>query len=1279
MPTGPVPRAGGRAHGPAARGAGSPRAAVPAPHRAGSRRTAVLAAALVLALGGPLLPGRAAVAAGTAPVGVTTQSTPARAGHSDTLTLVTGDTVTVTTDADGRVSVDAEAATGTATTFRTEEGPSGDTYVIPDSAGEGLASGRLDRELFNVTRLAADRQGGAASDTLPLIVDYPGTPARSTLAARTAEVPGVTHRTPLASLGATAVDVDKDALRAFYRAVLDGPEAVLRPDREVRATLDVSVPQIGAPEVWKSGYDGSGVKVAVLDTGIDFGHPDLDGRVLDSKSFIPGQAVQDGRGHGTHVASTVAGSGAASDGKYKGVAPGAGLLVGKVLDNSGNGDESTVIAGMEWAVAQGADIVSMSLGAPTEVGSDMLSEAVDALSESSGALFVISSGNTGPGRSTVASPGTARTALTVGAVDGQDRLAGFSGRGPTVSGALKPEITAPGVGIVAAKAAGTHIGKDVGEYYTSLDGTSMAAPHVAGAAALLAQQHPGWEAARLKDALVSAAKTGPDDDVYEQGAGRVAVDRASAQSVTATGTADFGDLRDRQQTASRDVVYTNDGDREVVLDLALDLGRGATVPEGGAALSTDTVTVPAHDSASVTLTVDPTRTGTGRYDGYLTATGDGTTLTTAVGWTEQPTKHTVDFTFTGRDGRAGGQTNLQILSLETGEAQLQSLTFMGENTWQTRLPEGRYALQALVTTYDGNQYPLAVDAFAEPEITVDQDRTVHIDARQAHELTARVDGERNPLERAALGVTARRTLADGATAAIGIANGVSDRTTRYGAIASHTTAAQGTFDLTAEHRLRDPLVRGTWKAAGGTTHRIDLLTPDLGQRLTGDHELAAVDVGSGTEADYAGRDLTGKLAVVRTNGWLVPVLAVAAEHHATAVLAIRPDDGTTLVQDNGNSVLPGLAVSREQGAGLLAALAKGPVTVTLNGRPDSRFTYTAPFHAAGAIPERTALTTRTDRFARLVSTFHADGTARLADDVLTSWHPWEKSTFRTGARHLAPGTRTDHVYAADSQYMQTVRASGLSDTYWEEYPASHRARETVRRDWGRAPVHPTLPLRIVCPLCRADNGASFLLAPYGDGDPSHFGMGGSTSRFTYRRDGQPVPAAQLFVPEEAEYSIDQSVVRRTNALETLGVRTDTTYTFRSKAPQAGATTPGCAAVYGAGHPCAVLPVILLGYDLGVDGANTARAGRALPVRISTLRPDGYQGPRVTGMRVEASYDDGATWSDFVQPRVRPDGSATAVLHHPRTGAEHVTLRVTAWDDAGSRTQQTVVRAYALRR
>ncbi|MEU9204660.1 S8 family serine peptidase [Streptomyces sp. NPDC048332] len=1237
-------------------------------------RAIVLAAALAFSLTGPV----PSATAGTVPPVALTTPTGDQTAASATVTLVTGDTVTVTTASDGRTSFAAEPASGTEASFHTESTPSGDTYVIPDSAGQGLAEGRLDRELFNVTRLVADGRDDADSDTLPLIVDYAGgAAARSTLTARAAAAPGVERHTALPSLGATAVTVDKGELRDFYRDVLDGPQAVIHPDRKVHATLDVSVPLIGAPEVWKSGYEGDGVKVAVLDTGIDLNHPDLADRVADSKSFVPGQTVQDGRGHGTHVAGIVAGSGAASDGRYKGVAPGAKLLVGKVLDNTGNGDESSVIAGMEWAAAQGADVISMSLGADTEESSDPISEAVDALTDSSGALFVISAGNSGPGRTTVSSPGIAGKALTVGATDDQDRLAEFSSRGPTAGGALKPEITAPGVNIVSARAAGTQLGPVVDTDYTAISGTSMAAPHVSGAAALLVQQHPGWGPQRLKDALVSSAKTGPDNDVYEQGAGRLAVDRASAAALTATGTADFGDLREVQEPRSKDVVYTNDADHDVTLVLDLKLDRGADVPDGAAALSASSVTVPAHGSRSVTLTVDPSRTGTGRYDGYLTATGDGVTRTTAVAWTEQPERRTVKFTLTGRDGKAAGQTNLQILNLTTGDAELKSVTLMGENTWETVLPEGHYALQSLISTYDGNRRLISVDHFAEPEFVVDGDSSVAIDARRAQPLTARIDGEDRPLERAAISTAARRTLDDGASAAIGVAKGLADSTTVYGAIPSHTKAEEGTFEFTAEHRLRDPLVRATWTGAGRTT-RIDLLTPELGRRFAGTQKLTAVDAGTGTEAGYEGVDVTGKLAVVHANGWLVPIIATAAKHGAAGVLLVLPDGQAGLIQDNGSSVLPAAAVTSAQGAPLLKALASGRVTVTFAARPDSRFTYSLPFHATGAIPAHTTATARPGQFARIDNTFHADGDSRIADDVLTVWHAWERSAFRIGARHLAPGSRTDYVYAADSTYAQTVRTSDLSDAALDEYPKTYRAGRTFDQDWGRAPQHPTLPRRISCPLCRADTGASFLLAPYGDSDPAHYATGVSSTTFTYQRDGETVPAAQLFVPQEAEYRIDQTVRRKTTALETLGTRTDSSYTFRSKAPGAGDTATGCTEVFGAGHPCAVLSVIFIDYGLALDGANSAPAGRALPIRIATHRTDGYRGAAVTGIRVEASYDDGATWSAATQPHVSRDGSATTVLHRAPKGAETVTLRVTAWDRAGNRTQQTIVRAFALR-
>lgn len=252
----------------------------------------------------------------------------------------------------------------------------------------------------------------------------------------------------------------------------------------MEADLAESVPQIKAPQAWAEGYDGTGRKVAVLDTGVDDTHPDLKGRIAAERSFVPDQAVADGNGHGTHVASTVAGDGAT----YRGVAPGAELLVGKVLSDEGYGEDSWIIAGMEWAKAQGADVVSMSLGSQVpDDGTSPMARAVDTLSADGGPLFVVAAGNS-YGEFTIGAPGSAASALTVASVTKSDERSDFSSMGPlTGSYGLKPDISAPGSDITAAKPGGG---------YQTMSGTSMATPHVAGAAAVLKQRHPDWSGRR---------------------------------------------------------------------------------------------------------------------------------------------------------------------------------------------------------------------------------------------------------------------------------------------------------------------------------------------------------------------------------------------------------------------------------------------------------------------------------------------------------------------------------------------------------------------------------------------------------------------------------------------------------------------------------------------------------------------------------------------------------------------------------------------------------------
>lgn len=282
------------------------------------------------------------------------------------------------------------------------------------------------------------------------------------------------------------------------------------PDRVFHTNLDSSVPQIHAQDMWTAGYTGAGVKVAVLDTGIDSTHPMLQGRVPVSQSFT-GEPAADVIGHGTHVAGIVGGklNGANT---YNGVAPDSTLWNIKVLDNTGHGAESWIIAGINYAVDpdnnpstdDGADILNLSFGGPyTDPNSPIVSAIEDAISR--GVVVVIASGNCGPGCPSsdcqgfigVETPGDAPNAITVGAVDDASQWACFSSGGFVNNGqTLKPDVVAPGVDISSSSLNGA---------LATLSGTSMAAPHVSGMAALLLQSNPSLSTQNVKDILEQTA------------------------------------------------------------------------------------------------------------------------------------------------------------------------------------------------------------------------------------------------------------------------------------------------------------------------------------------------------------------------------------------------------------------------------------------------------------------------------------------------------------------------------------------------------------------------------------------------------------------------------------------------------------------------------------------------------------------------------------------------------------------------------------------------------
>jgi subtilisin family serine protease len=695
-----------------------------------------------------------------------------------TITLLTGDKVTM----GGMRGVSVQAAKGRERIpFYVREDVEGDTHVIPADAVALLAKGRLDSRLFDVTDLVEAGYDDASMDRLPLIVDHAGPTPRSAAVQVSRELPTVS---------ASAVSVERSA--AYWPLAQKAEHVWL--DGPVEVSLDRSVQQIGVPAAWQAGYTGAGVTVAVLDTGIDITHPDLADAVIDARDFSQDGNTDDWFGHGTHIASIITGNGAASGGKYRGVAPDVKLLNGKVIGATG-GHESEILAGMEWAATSGADIVSMSVGLGTTDGTDPLSQAVDRLTAQTGALFVVAGGNTA---GVVISPSAADSALAVGAVDRDDQLASFSSRG-RVDGAIKPDITAPGVGIVAAEAANNQIGEPAEEGYISANGTSFATPHVAGAAALLAQQHPDWQAEQLKAMLMGSAKPNDALSVFEQGAGRVDVAGAVSASVFASpasisnGTVQWP--HDDDQPIENTLTYTNAGTQPVTLDFAVDVTGpdGSAAPQGMFTFSPARLTVPAGGQATATLTTDTTvDAAEGVFSGAAIATGDGRSVRTPVAVNREAESYDVTMRFVGHDGLPSEYYGALLVDVNNPK---EYQPYHSSGTVTVRLPRGEYYFQGQVVQPLPDEGTARTADFVEPALDLTRDIELVLDARQARPIG--FDLDKPNAKPGAVYAEFKRETAWGSTG-----TGSYLPSADYGTVMPATTTSEA-FTFTAEARLAE--------------------------------------------------------------------------------------------------------------------------------------------------------------------------------------------------------------------------------------------------------------------------------------------------------------------------------------------------------------------------------------------------------------------------------------------------------------------------------------------
>lgn len=1193
---------------------------------------------------------------------------------------------------------------------------SGDTYVYPDEAMPYIATGRLDKQLFNVTQLLAQGYDDAHTSTLPLIVTHPeGAPAlksdaskgSSAVPAGTA-LPGADTTLVLPSVRGEAVRAQRSKAAVFWSALTgakrqdtrrsavrtDAVDRTAAPsftagvdkvwlDSKAQATLADSTAQIGAPSAWAAGGTGKGVRVAVLDSGVDPTHPDLADRVVASRSFVQGEDTVDRNGHGTHTASTVAGTGAASGGKERGVAPGADLLVGKVLGDNGSGPISGIIEGMEWAArTEHAKVVNMSLGtAAWHTQDDPLSQAVNQLSAQTGALFVIAAGNSGNSPYSVSSPGTADAALTVGAVDGSDHLAPFSSAGPRMDDdGLKPDLTAPGVGVLAARSQYMNGGEG---YYLTEDGTSMAAPHVAGAAVLLAQKHPKWTGRQIKDALMGTSTPTPDYSPYQAGTGRVNVADAYLQDeVVATGSVDAGLVRwtadQQRKPVEREITYTNTTDSPITLHLSLDPGAS---PAQVFTLAAEHVTVPAHGSSAVGLVADPKDLAPGQYAAQVTARWAAGALHTAAGISVESEKYDLTVHLKDQDGKPlSGDVEIAGADGRT------TVMWASDGTLTTRRAPGSYTIVATVDVAGRHgPHSLGYAVLTSPEIDLTADRDVELDASRAREV--KVDTPK-PTTVAASRIDLYRSF----TSSEPVPNDQqalheilmpSPEYDSLWALPSKGKVKKGSFFFSTRIRATQPPLKITY--AGRSL--VDTLLAQPGSPLPkdGTRHLDAVFAGTGTPADYAGLSARDKAVVVRRSAAVPPTDQAAAAHSAGAAMLLVVNDGDGRLSDwygdpDGRTTgpIPVASLTKDEGEALIkktGTRGKRRVKLAVEAHPAAKYLYDLADYHEGGVPADPSPVTDPRRLARIDLDF-APPAGKQVMESREDCPPYENypaaypyavyGTVRVPPfpkEPVAPGHRTDWVSTGTGvKWQQYASIDG-----WATFTdlVTYRPGSTQNDRWFGPITRP----RMTSPetLFRGDGFMSGTITGFADGGSAHSGDSPLMSRTFSLYQGDKLltrsgPWPTLGVGDLAPQRLPYRLVVDTEGNSELSPYSSTTHTewnFTSGA--------------GDGDVQAV-PLVQLDYGTDVDLAGRAKRRSDFSIRPSVLGSDSTQ-DAVSSVRLDISYDDGASWhrQDVKEKR----GTWQASLHAP-SRADYVSIRVTAQQRNGGGITQTVTRAFGLK-
>ncbi|MEJ2273601.1 MAG: S8 family serine peptidase [Woeseiaceae bacterium] len=1191
-------------------------------------------------------------------------------------TLITGDKVVATVGANGELSgvrlLGDDGEEVVTSIFRR----AGNTYVVPDNAQALVDARAIDMELFNLSKLHASGYDDASTDKLPVIVEY------------------------LEIIDSAAYGIEKARAAEFWDSVtanvsIEGVwlDAVLfahdATSKSKSITLTPTVPLTGAWGEYASAYTGDGVTVAVLDGGVDAGHADLAGRVTLARDFVWSRnGTGDLRGHGTHVASTVAGTGAESDGKWAGMAPEADLIIAKVMNNAGAGSSWYIMQGMQWAVESGAEIVNMSLGMSGTYCGGPIVDMVEALSDE--ALFVVSAGNSFT-RESVGLPGCAPSALTVGAVDRSNQTANFSSRGPSPDGhTAKPDIASQGVDVVAAASGGSGA-----TAYRVYSGTSMAAPHVAGGAALVLEARPELSPRQLKAVLTSSVQLS-DAHVLEQGAGPMDVNRAIMQAITASPNQELGYFDYQQGTMTESaVVLENGSDQDVALKVRMDLigedGK-SQLPATLAGLGVKSVLVPAHGSVEVPVWIDPSvaindgayGTITGRIVGTSTGTDD-TQVSVPLSFWIGPPMVNVTVSATDRFGMpASYPSRVFLLNAEDEWASYSTFGYDGETT--LTVPAGEYSIVANIMTYDNPVSGGLVESaamMAKLGQRIVGDTQLHFDALDAEKLEFKAD---RPIDTLGFSFGFTYELNDGGEAKVaGIELAPDYVNEMYG-------WSQGYDDHFRSFVTTRAVAPKTVVTTGGG-HEIEYSYASLALAFHGEGSAEVVAVGDGNYGtDWDSFGLEGKVALL-SNPYYVSSTMVGeiAERGAVGVIAYRPNtNGRFRPTVSGTPKIPVIVTTAEHGEVLQAELDQGVATVSWAGTAPERSPYAYSLnHLVDGRIDMGLARVHDHKLASIDASYYTQVEEGPGWTDVFAAMPGTGEFYSTGSPQLImrPIERTEYFTASDrTAWTNVVMPSArlASGGGYFDGPRIFAEGQREATSWFRAPRGTTLLTSGASIAWRDTNVLSWNISGLGDADGHDGSAGYSGSAFyTITVNGVPtyLDTGMLQVPDqltdirlETRYYA-RGAGDRSPTGEVLGTEIATVRQFQTDATAQG-----------------VQPVLVPMIDIPVNRENTYPAGMPAYVSLSGM-VDGRGVAELSSVQVQYAFGiecnltgftycdtfakfDPSNWVDAEVFLV--DGEWMATIPNEAESGQYVHLRVLMTDASGnSSVDQSMMRAYLL--